>query len=115
MKKQQENITRLLELIKENPELEIVPMVDCECVHHDGYAYWLGEWGTAEIDEYYSSDTDERIYFKSDDFEELVEKIIGRLSEEYGNFMDEELELLAEDEVNGLKWTKAIVVHINAL
>lgn len=36
----------LLKLIKENPDLPIVPMVDSEVVQDD-FGYWLGAWGAS--------------------------------------------------------------------
>ena len=112
IKKQQENINTLLKLINENPELEIVPMVDSEIGGYD-YSYYMGEWGTAQIYEYHCSD--ERIYFKEQDFEELVDDFIENSCEEYNDLSDEELEKLAEKEINNLEWIKAIVVNINSI
>lgn len=111
--RQQENINNLLLLAKENPDLEIVPMVATECVFSDDFSSWMAEWGNASIDEYYCSD--ERIYFKSKDFDELVEDFIDNNFEEYSDLSDEELEKLAEKTVNGYEWVKAIVVRINEL
>lgn len=96
---QQDNIKQLLQLISENPELEIVPMVETECVGGDDYSCWSAEWGKAEIDEYYNSD--ERIYFKSTDYEELIDERTDTESEEEAYFI-----------VDNLEWVKAIVVHI---
>lgn len=109
IEKQQENINILLELIKENPELEIVPMVSSDCGGED-YGYYMAEWGTAQIDEYHCSD--ERIYLKEQDFEELVDEFIDNNYEEYNELTDEELEKLAEEKINNLEWVKAIVVYI---
>lgn len=111
-KKQQNNINQLLKLIKENPELKIVPMVDSE-IRGDDYAYYMGEWGTAEIDEYHCAD--ERIYFKKHDFEELIDKWIDDNYERYPKSPDELLEERAMAEIDTLEWTKAIVVHINSI
>ena len=35
----------LLQLIKENPDLPIVPMVDQEIVADDCCTWWIGKWG----------------------------------------------------------------------
>lgn len=112
LEKQQNNVNELLKLIKENPELEIVPMVDSE-IGGDDYSYYMGEWGTAEIYEYHCSD--ERIYFKEHDFEELVENFIDNNYEYYKNLGDDELRDVAEREVSNLEWIKAIVVYINSI
>ena len=112
IKKQQENINTLLKLINENPELEIVLMVDSEIGGYD-YSYYMGEWGTAQIDEYHCSD--ERIYFKKDDFEELIDKWIDDNYEKYPKAPDELLEEMAIAEIDNLEWTKAIVVIIDSI
>ena len=107
---QQENIKNLLQLIQENPELEIIPMVDSEIVADDGYSYWCGNWGTANLDEYWASD--ERIYFKENDLEDLVQEFIDNNYEDYPNLSDEELEKVATEKVNSYGWKKAIVIYI---
>ena len=109
IEKQQENIKNLLKLISENPDLEILPMVDSECVQSDDYSSWMSAWGNARVDYYYCSD--ERIYFKYHDFEELVEKFIDDNCEE--DFADEEFEKIAESKVEAYEWVKAIIVNIN--
>lgn len=111
IKRQQENIEKLLELIKENPELEILPMVDSECVQGEDFAYWMGEWGEAEVDEYFH--LDERVYFKSEDYEEMVDTMIGNLDDDFPNMPDDEIEKLAKNMVDNEAWTKAIIVRIN--
>jgi len=113
IEKQQEKIANLLKLISENPGLEILPMVDSECVQSDDYSCWMAVWGNARIDEYYS--TDERIYFKFWDFEDVVEKFIDENcdEEQYKNLTDEEFEKIAEAEVEKYEWVKAIIISIN--
>ena len=107
--KQKERLEELFRLIKENPDLPILPMVDSEIVADDGYAQWTGSWGRAHIEEYYI--TEERIHFKeSDDFGE-VEDV---LSSEYGytgfETMSDEGALST---YNNLPWIKAIIVDID--
>ena len=112
LNKQKENVNILLQLIKENPDLPILPFVATECVFDDKFSYWMAEWCKAEVGEYWVSD--ERIYF-SDDYDELVEKWIDNNHENYPNLSDEELEKLAEEKVSSYEWVKAIVVFINQL
>jgi hypothetical protein len=113
IEKQQENIKSLLQLIQENPELEIIPMVDSDIIEDDYYSYWSGSWGKAKLDEYWTSD--ERIYFKENDFEDLVQEFIDNNYEDYSNISDEELEKIAEEKVNGYGWKKAILIYIETL
>lgn len=66
----------LLRLIKENPDLPIVPMVDHE-VCGDGYAWWLGNWGRSEVTEYYIGE--KKIHFKDDDEEDVLADMMDAL------------------------------------
>lgn len=106
IEKQKENITHLLKLIEENPELKIVPMVDYEIVASDDFNSWLGGWGKAEIDEVYSDD--ERIYFRSEDEEDLVERLADCIDED----VDDEAWKELENQVKSYEWKKVIVVRI---
>ena len=110
---QQEKITNLLKLISENPELEILPMVDSECVQGDEYSNWLAAWGNARVDYYYSSD--ERIYFKEYDFDELVENHIDNICDEkeYAYADNEDLQTIGFNAVEAYDWVKAIIVNID--
>lgn len=117
MSKKKERIKHLLRLIEENPDLEIVPMVDNEVCAGDDYSTWCGSWGESRVDETYSSD--ERIYFRSIDDEDLVDKYADNIFDElFPNRMsleDEESETVnkkAIEIVNNLDWKKVIVVSI---
>lgn len=109
---QQENINSLIKLMNENPNLEVVPMVDSEIVG-DGFGWWLGSFGKVEIDEIFSDN--EKVYFKSWDYEELIDKILENIEccDKFIGMSEEELLNMAEKEVNNLKWEKVIVVKIN--
>jgi hypothetical protein len=110
--KQKANVITLLQLIKENPNLPIVPMVDGESVFDDSFRYWMAEWGSAEVTKYWCSD--ERIYEYSD-FDVLVEDWIDNNYEYYPDLSDDELEVLAKNEVNKYEWIDAIIVYINKI
>lgn len=107
--RERENREELFRLIKENPELPIVPMVDAEIVTED-CGYWLGSWGRATVDEYFISERAERVFYKSDD--DVFDVLERHLS-------DEEFEALPESEeecrpyYDKLPWIKAIIVYIN--
>ena len=107
---QQENIKELLNLIQENPNLRIVPLVASEIVADDSHCWWCGSWGNAEIDEIYVSD--ERAYLKSLDFEDLVEEYIDLYDEGHPT-NEEHIEKWAEDKVANLAWERVIIVNIN--
>ena len=44
-----ENTKNLLELIQQNPDLPIVPMVDAEIVNGDDWGRWMGSFGAARV------------------------------------------------------------------
>ena len=56
-----------LKLVKKNPTLPIVPMVDNEIVGED-YGYWLGAFGRAEVGEY--ACWDDRYFTDREEFKE---------------------------------------------
>lgn len=62
-----ENVENLLKLIKENPELPVVPMVDCDVVGED-CGRWMGAIGKAYVSEY--ALYNDRYYDDRDDFKE---------------------------------------------
>ena len=74
----------LTKLMSQNPELEVVAMVDYEVVSGDDYSSWSGALESVRLDKtldgnVVSADTtliklnEERIYFYSDDFEDIAE------------------------------------------
>ena len=114
MDKKQKNINDLLKLIKENPELPILPIVDSEIVASDDSNYFVGSWGESRIDYYWCDD--ERIYSKENDFEDLVENIIdtdNNYDEEFGLLNDEYKEKAAIKIVEKYNWIKCIFISIN--
>lgn len=107
---QQEHIQCLIKLTTENPALRIIPMVDSEVIVDGGYGYWGGSWGNACIDQIYVSD--KRIYFKSDDVEDLEQEYIDQNCDD--DIIPEEIIFKkAEEYVEELPWEKVIVVYIN--
>ena len=48
IKIQQEKVNQLLQLIKENPELKIIPLVDTEVVRSDDFSCWVAMWGKSD-------------------------------------------------------------------
>ena len=99
-------LNNLIELIKENPDLPVIPMTWGE-VCQDCERYWMGSLSSCEIDEYVCYD--EIVWFKSQGIEEL-ENIIA--NEEFGVFNAEEIEKRVTEKINSLEWQKAIVVWI---
>ena len=65
----------LFKLMKENPELPVIPMVCEEVVSDDCSSYWMGSWGHSEVTEYYVGR--EKVHFKSDDVEDVLTDMAG--------------------------------------
>ncbi len=103
---QKQNLINLFKLIKENPDLPIVPMVNYEIVADDCSMYWMASWGESRIDSYCIKD--ERVWYLSDDRDEI-----------FDHFFEMPIDLSAEQEerfienaVSSLPWIKAIMVKI---
>lgn len=102
---QKENVRKAFRLIKENPELPIIPMVHYEVVADDDALYWAGSWGDAKVDE--CTFDDERMYYLSDGIDELFDRFFGdKLGD---NGLDPEYR---KRMVEGMGWTKAIFIKI---
>lgn len=106
---QKENVKSLIDLVNENPELRILPMVDSEIVASDEFTSWAASFGNAEID--YIWHNGEKIHFKSSDEEELIEKEIEKLSY-CGKRWERSVEEEAEMNIQNLPWEKVIAVWI---
>ena len=104
----------LLKLIKENPDLPIVPMVDGEVVGDDCYRYWLGIFEGSKIEEIYTGR--EYTHIKDeDDEEDVLNDLVGckygcdpQGRDIYDDLSDDEWKALYES----IPWTKCIVVYI---
>lgn len=106
--REKKNRDELFRLMRENPDLPVVPMVDAEICGDDS-GYWCGVWGHASVDEYLMCERYDYMAFKSwDDVFDVLEKYLT----------DEEFEKLPESEsecrkhYDALTWTKAIIVYI---
>lgn len=98
-------LAQLLDLIKENPHLPVVPMVDREVVADDTWGYWLGSWGIASIERICHGE--ERYFFYDEhDMEDLVTEKKGW--DWYDKATDDEV----LEAYRSLPWIKCIVVYI---
>ena len=106
--KEKHNRDELFNLMRENPELPVIPMVDGEIVAGDDFSYWMGSWGEARVDEVAIDewDCEGRILTKTYGEEELIEDI----AEIKYDGSDEAYEKAKEDAKS--LWQKVIVVYI---
>lgn len=99
------HLEQLLDLMKENPHLPIVPMVDAEVVADDTYGFWMGAWSRAYVDKYYSGE--ERVYFYDEsDMEDVMVEVKGW---DWYEESDDEDDL---EVYRSLPWVECIVVYI---
>lgn len=122
IERQKSNIEHLLELIKENPDLEIVPFVVNEVCAGDDFYRWLGGWGEAKVDYMYCPDWNdkenildpERAYLHSLDEEYIKDVMFDHFVEEKPAWSLTYIEEIVDDEYqNVLDWEKVIVVDID--
>ena len=103
---------KFLKLVQENPDLPILPMVDSEIVADDEARWWIGDWGNAEVGEYYMGR--EHVHFRDDDEENVLCDMEDcdydrtKDGRDIYTLSDEEWKQLYES----LNWVKAIIVYI---
>ena len=98
----------LFRLIQEHPELPVVPMVDSDIVADDGYAWWLGSWGMAELGAYVIGD--DRVYFRDDDSDEMENALNHTVGGR--DWYKDATEAEVKEAYQNLPWTEAIIVYI---
>lgn len=100
------NLQKFLELVADNPELPVIPIVPSKCVADD-CGYWLYRFRKVDIGEIYVHD--EKVYIRDkDDWDSILDKVFA--FDEIENLSDEE----AKKKVDNLNWKKGIVVYIEA-
>ena len=104
-KKQQEHLLRLM---REHPELPVVPMVDSDVTTKEWLSWYIGRLESPEIDEYLV--VDEITYTKSSD------DVLDVLEAVYGEFKTSKMtEEEAAEAHQGLPWIKAIMLYVRAI
>ena len=105
---------KFLRLVKENPDLPIIPMVDSAVVADDDYDTWLGSFGDCRIDSYVSFKYygEEKFFTRYGDEDILKEYFEEQIADELG-VDDECIEKLAREKIEKLPWVKAIIVDID--
>lgn len=69
--KQRQNRERLFTIMRENPDLPVIPFVDGEIVAGDDFGSWMGSWGASHVDEY---------LFPEDDLEPAISRAMMTFS-----------------------------------
>ena len=114
VKEQKERVNELFDIIKTNPNLPIVPIVNGTLVCDEG-GYWLGSWGSAHIDKYYIHDGTYLEYGgKYPDITDIFERVFDFDECEIDDDMsDEEADRIMKEKVDSLPWIKAIIIYID--
>ena len=101
------NGEKLLEIVKLNPTLEIIPLVDNEVCQDDTYSSWYASWGNVSVHEYtvFTKYGNDNIVFREDADEEIREYLLDNCSD----FTEENV----EEEIAKMLWKKAIFVDID--
>lgn len=70
------NIEQLIRLVKENPDLPVVPKVDSDIITDVDYSWWIGSIGEVCVDEYVM--IEDRIFLKRDENMDYVVEVAYR-------------------------------------
>lgn len=101
-----------LRIVKENPNLPILPMVWEEVVAENSSCYWAGSFGTTEIKKVYCGERKWHFYDETDTEEQIdtLEDTRHRetSSVDYYEMDDGEI----KEEYDNLPWKEYIVVYI---
>lgn len=102
---------KLLNLIKENPTLRVIPLVEQEVVGDDSYGYWYASFGDCYIEEV------TMYHFIGDDYEimtsdkdKIEEDMVERYADEHDNDINIEADI--KSQMKELKWEKVITVYV---
>lgn len=103
---------QLFVLMKEYPDLPIIPVVEGDIVADDCYTWWIGHWGRSEKTAVYIGR--EMIHFIDDDEEDVLADMIGCKYYETPDGRD--ITDISDEEWNELyasiPWEECIVVYI---
>lgn len=100
MNNQKSNIERIIKIIRENPDLKIITIVDSN-ICDDDVGWYMASIGLPTIESIYS--IDDKFYLKDDNYYDLVEIVIDK---------NEVSEKEAERIVNNYNWKKVIIIKI---
>lgn len=112
-----EYVKALLQIMNDNPTLDVLCRVDSDIVADDSYAWWLGRLDTnlgIYIDEY-SDCFEEAIIFRSDeDYEEWMEQFFD--IDDFADVPDDEWEDFCKKKVDEVaSWKRAIIISVTTL
>lgn len=96
-----EKTKEFLELVKQNPDLPIVPMVAREVVTDEGYSNWLGSFRGASVDEYVSVEIyGDNVFFTRDEQSEIEEHFANQIANEISRGIFQQMSILEVLRIN---------------
>lgn len=107
----------LLKVIEENPGSELVFMYPSE---GSEYSYTMGKASKIIIDDYVIDDGDGRVWYRTQDEDELKEKLWNEIAGMMGfevKLTDDQEKIINEkvdEEVTKMNWKPAVVVYISS-
>ena len=105
------NFKKILNLINENPELAVIPMINNE-VFGSEEGYWMATFGKCEITECTSvlMNGKERVCLK-DDIEEIKNYFYQQIAGNDNLEAAEKIKIVSE-KLQMLKWNKVIIIYL---
>lgn len=103
---------KLINLVKENPDLPIVFMVSHDEYEHDGSRIYLEEYSDIRVDAYLSYN--ETFYFKRDEedlFDDFYDQNYEEMNKQFNNHLIGQMTKFIADLFND-KWIKAIIIYV---
>ncbi|MEG0898337.1 MAG: hypothetical protein RSF40_01325 [Oscillospiraceae bacterium] len=97
---------KLIQLIKDNPTLPVVPMINYDTCADDDCGYWLGSFGDCSVGKY--ATYRERFYTDED---ELKEEYFNQHDEDYQGMSSDLIEADLGEKTKDM-WIEAILVYI---
>jgi hypothetical protein len=107
---EEQNRAELFNLMREYPNLPVVPMVDSEIISDDYCSRYKGVLGAAYIAEYLIGD--KQIYFYDDEDEEQISEVLTAFFG-YDRWLQMDENGTAAAEYAALPWTRAIIIDID--
>lgn len=106
------NLEWLLQMIQENPELEVIPIVSDEVIDKEyklvANNRYMGNIGTAEVQMYLKGESGIRLYSDCSYYDTLIE---------FGGYTEQQCKGLSDNDLeeayNILPWKKAIFLNID--
>lgn len=104
-----DKVKKFIKLVQENPELEVISMVDTDVIGDENCSWWYGEIGNSQVRKYITyqlyQDGEQIVFYEDrDDIEEYIK--------------DHDTDYIRTDEeikkyVEAMEWREVIFLDIN--